>query len=79
MWLTAFKVALVVFLFVSVAYIVASGMRRSRANRGNPDWTHRNTRPSHSSSLRGVLPAMPRPEWAQEKGAEQDTGTPTES
>ena len=75
MWLTVFKVALVVFLVVSVTYIVATGVRRSRANRGNPDWTHRTTRPSHSSSLRGVLPATPRPDSAQEEVAEQDEGT----
>jgi hypothetical protein len=75
MWLTLFKAFLVVFLVVSVAVIIAVGVRRSRANRGNPDWTHRNTQPGHMQSLRGTMPAMPRPEWADDaKNPRRDDG-----
>lgn len=66
MWLTVFKAFLVAFLVIGVGVIVFVGVRRSRANRGNPDWTHRNTQPGHVQSLRGTMPAMPRPEWVDD-------------
>ena len=75
MWLTAFKVFLVAFLVVSVGVIVFVGVRRSRANRGDPDWTPRVTQPSHLQSLRGTMPAMPRPEWADDpENSRRDDG-----
>jgi hypothetical protein len=67
MLLTTLKVALVVFLIVSVGVIIFVGVRRSRANRGNPDWPHRNTRPSQMDSLHGRMPATPRPDWADDQ------------
>ena len=75
MWLTAFKVALVVFLVVSVAYIIVTGVRRSRANRSDPRWKTYSPRPGHFESLRGQMPSTPRPDVADERGE----GTQTSS
>ncbi|WP_431240959.1 hypothetical protein ACQ86B_28980 (plasmid) [Mycolicibacterium aichiense] len=62
MWLTVFKVLLVTFLVVSVAVIVVVGVRRSRANRGDPRWSQPHQgQPGHLASIRGVMPKTPRP------------------
>jgi hypothetical protein len=64
MWLTTFKVALVAGLAISLAVLVIAGVRRSRANRGNPDWFQRpGGQPGHQASMRGYMPNTPLPEW----------------
>lgn len=49
MWLAALKVFLVVLIIFGMAMIMFVGVRRSRANRGDPNWGHRNTRPSQNA------------------------------
>ncbi len=62
MWLTLFKVLLVTFLVVSVVVIVVVGVRRSRANRGDPRWSQSHQgQPGHLASIRGVMPKTPPP------------------
>lgn len=63
MFLTIAKVLLVAFLIVSVAVLVARGIRRSRANRTDPRWARRHQgQPGHEASIRGVMPFTPLPD-----------------
>lgn len=69
MWLTAVKALLVVFLVVAVGALVIRGMRRSRANRDNPQWSQpHHGQPGHVASLRGVMPKTPLPTWTANPG-----------
>ena len=62
MWLIALKALLVVFLVVAVGVLVIRGIRRSRANRGDPRWSQPHQgQPGHLASLHGVMPKTPRP------------------
>jgi hypothetical protein len=62
MWLTVLKVLLVTFLVVSAVIIVVVGVRRSRANRGDPRWSQPHQgQPGHLASIRGVMPKTPQP------------------
>ncbi|GAC1646862.1 MAG: hypothetical protein NVS4B6_21110 [Mycobacterium sp.] len=62
MWLVAAKALLVIFLVVAVGALTIRGMRRSRANRGNPQWSQPHQgQPDHIASLRGVMPKTPLP------------------
>ena len=62
MALIAFKALLVVFLVVAVAALVIRGIRRSRANRGDPQWSQPHQgQPGHLASIRGVMPKTPLP------------------
>ena len=59
MWLTVFKVALVVFLVVAVGVLAVTFMRKSKA-KGFP--TPESS--SHFGQVKGAMPPMPKPEWA---------------
>ncbi|MBB3606179.1 hypothetical protein FHT40_005868 [Mycolicibacterium sp. BK556] len=62
MWLTLLKILLVIFLVGSAAVIVVVGVRRSRANRGDPRWSQQHQgQPGHLASIRGIMPKTPLP------------------
>ena len=64
MWLTLFKALLVVGLAIGLVVMTLVGVRRSRANRGDPRWSRRpGGQPGHEASIRGNMPATPLPEW----------------
>jgi hypothetical protein len=63
MWLIVLKVGLIVWLAAAVAVVVVVGIRRSRRNRRDTRWSRGSTRPGFVASLRGNMPATPRPEW----------------
>jgi len=59
------KIALLAFGFGGTAAIVVRGFRRSRANRGDPNWTNtRGGQPGFEASVHGAMPRTPLPEWA---------------
>jgi hypothetical protein len=58
------KIALLVFVIGGAAAIVIRGIRRSRANRGDPRWNEHRSQPSHEASAHGAMPRIPLPEWA---------------
>jgi len=65
MGLYIFKVLLIAGIVIAVLVLVIAGVRRSRANRGNPNWYRRpGGQPSHVASMRGTMPNTPLPEWA---------------
>jgi hypothetical protein len=71
MWLIALKVGLIVWLVIAVAVVVVVGIRRSRCNRGDTRWSSgKSPRPGFVASLRGNMPATPRPEWADQNNDE---------
>jgi hypothetical protein len=57
------KIALLVFVIGGAAAIVIRGIRRSRANRGDPRWNEYRGQPSHEASAHGAMPRTPLPEW----------------
>lgn len=61
--LIAAKVALLAFVIGGTAAIVVRGVRRNRANRGDPRWNDSRSQPSHEASAHGAMPPTPRPEW----------------
>lgn len=62
--MTALKVALVVFLVVGVIVLVVSGLRRSRANRKDPQWSQPyRGQPGHLASILGTMPRTPLPDY----------------
>jgi hypothetical protein len=64
MWLTLLKVSLIVWLAVAVAAMVVVGIRRSRRNRSEPNWSRgAGALPGYAASIRGTMPATPLPEW----------------
>jgi Immunity protein 63 len=64
MWLTVLKVSLIAWLAVAVAVMVMVGIRRSRRNRSDPNWSRgAGALPGYAASIRGAMPATPRPEW----------------
>jgi hypothetical protein len=64
MWLTLLKVSLIVWLAVAVAAMVIVGLRRSRRNRSDPNWSRGpGALPGYAASIRGTMPATPLPEW----------------
>lgn len=65
MWLTVFKIALVVFLVIAVGFVVVTFVRKSRA-KGFP--TRESS--SHLGQIKGAMPPMPKPEWAD--GSDDD-------
>jgi hypothetical protein len=63
MWLTLLKVLLIAWLAISLRIMVIMGVRRSRANRGDPNWTRRTGgQPGYEASIRGNMPVTPLPE-----------------
>jgi hypothetical protein len=81
MWLTLLKALLIVWLAIGLTVIVIVGVRRSRANRGSPNWSGRTGgQPGYEASIRGSMPATPLPEWVDrddenpEPGSEKPTG-----
>jgi hypothetical protein len=63
MWLTVLKILLVSFLVVGATVVVVVGVRRSRANRGDPRWSQQHQgQPGHLASIRGVMPKTPQPD-----------------
>jgi hypothetical protein len=71
--LVAAKVFLLVFVIGGAAAIVIRGMRRSRANRGDPRWNEFRTPPGHEASAYGATPLTPLPDWAYwDRDADQD-------
>jgi hypothetical protein len=62
MWLMLLKVLLIAWLVIGLTVIVVGSVRRSRANRGDPNWTRR-TQPGYEASIHGSMPATPLPEW----------------
>lgn len=58
------KIALLVFVIGGAAAIVIRGVRRSRANRGDPRWNEIRTPPGHEASAYGATPLTPLPDWA---------------
>ena len=64
MWLTLLKVLLIAWLTIGLTVVVVMGVRRSRANRGDPNSTRRTRgQPGYEASIRGNMPATPLPEW----------------
>jgi len=64
MWLTVLKFLLIAWLAVVLTVVVVAGMRRSRRNRRDPNWSRRSGgQPGFEASLRGNMPTTPRPEW----------------
>jgi hypothetical protein len=64
MWLTLLKVSLTVWLAVAVAVMAIVGIRRSRRNRSDPNWSRgAGALPGYAASIRGTMPATPLPEW----------------
>jgi Immunity protein 63 len=64
MWLTVLKVSLIGWLAVAVAVMVIVGVRRSRRNRSDPNWSRgAGALPGYAASIRGAMPATPLPEW----------------
>lgn len=61
--LIAAKVAVLAFVIGGAAAIVFRGVRRSRANRGNPRWNEYRGQPSNEASAHGAMPRTPLPEW----------------
>lgn len=57
MWLTVFKIALVVFLVIAVGFVMVTFVRKSRA-KGFP--TPESS--SHVGQIRGATPPMPKPD-----------------
>jgi hypothetical protein len=62
--LVAAKAVLLAFVIGGAAAVVIRGMRRSRANRGDPRWNEVRTPPGHEASAYGATPLTPLPEWA---------------
>jgi hypothetical protein len=76
MWLTLLKVFLVAFLAAGVTVVVVVGVRRSRANRGDPSWSRRaGGQPGYEASIRGNMPATPLPEWVDWDDENPATGS----
>jgi hypothetical protein len=64
MWFTLLKVLPIAWLAIGLTVMVIMGVRQSRANRGDPDWTRRTGgQPGYEASIRGNMPATPLPEW----------------
>lgn len=59
MWLTIFKIALVVFLVVGIGAVAVTAIRRSRS-RGFPAAESS----SHFWQIKGAMPPMPKPDQA---------------
>jgi hypothetical protein len=76
MWLTVFKIALAAFLVVAVCVLVFVGRRRSRANRADPRWTRGGASPGYEASVRGVMPTLPLPDWAEDDDTDADPHRP---
>jgi hypothetical protein len=57
MWLSVFKIALVVFLVIALGFVAVTFVRKSRA-KGFP--TPESS--SHLGQIRGAMPPMPRPD-----------------
>jgi hypothetical protein len=57
MWLTVFKIALVVFLVIALGFVMVTFFRKSR-RKGFP--TPESS--SHVGQIRGAMPPMPRPD-----------------
>ena len=67
------KIALLVFVIGGAAAIVIRGVRRSRANRGDPRWNENRTPPGHEASAYGATPLTPLPDWAYwDRDADQE-------
>lgn len=66
------KVALLVFIVGGVVVIVTRGIRRSRANRGDPNWRRSRNQPGFEASARGAMPSTPLPEWVDWDDDEPD-------
>ncbi len=64
MLLVAAKVVLLTFIIGGAVAIVIRGIRRSRANRGDPRWNEFRAPPGHEASAYGATPFTPLPEWA---------------
>ncbi|WP_322858514.1 hypothetical protein U8D42_19770 [Mycobacterium europaeum] len=71
------KVALIAFLAGGVVVLIARGVRRSRANRSNPQWRGGRTQPGYEASINGAMPNTPLPEWAYWPDEDQDDGRAT--
>lgn len=62
--LLALKVALIAFIVGGAVALIARGVRRSRANRLDPQWKGYTGQPGYEASARGAMPNTPLPEWA---------------
>jgi hypothetical protein len=73
------KVALLLFIVGGVAAIIARGVRRSRANRGDPNWNSSRAQPGFEASAHGAMPRTPLPEWVDwdDDGPDEKSGRPT--
>lgn len=81
MWLTVLKVLLIAWLVIGVVILITGAIRRSRANRGDVNWSRRTRRqPSHTGSVYGHLPQTPLPEWVdwEDNDLETQEGERTE-
>jgi hypothetical protein len=57
------KVLLIAWPAIGLRIMVIMGVRRSRANRGDPNWTRRTGgQPGYEASIRGNMPVTPLPE-----------------
>jgi hypothetical protein len=72
------KVALLLFIVGGVAAIIIRGVRRSRANRGDPNWNSSRAQPGFEASARGAMPRTPIPVWVDWDDAdpEDSSGRP---
>lgn len=62
--LLVLKVALLAPIVGGTVALIARGIRRSRANRTDPQWKAYTGQPGYEASARGAMPNTPLPEWA---------------
>jgi hypothetical protein len=76
MWLTLLEVLLIAWLAIGLTIAVIIGVRRSRANRGDPKWSRRiGGQPGFEASIRGNMPATPLPEWVDRDDDNPEPGS----
>ncbi|GAB1811986.1 hypothetical protein [Mycobacterium sp. MUNTM1] len=62
--LVVLKIAVIVFIVGGTVALITRGVRRSRANRRNPQWKGYTGQPGYEASAHGAMPNTPLPEWA---------------
>ncbi|MDV3305627.1 hypothetical protein K7Z75_18365 [Mycobacterium avium subsp. hominissuis] len=62
--LLASHAVLIIFIVGGIVALITRGVRRSRANKLDPQWKQHRTQPGYEASVYGAMPNTPLPEWA---------------
>lgn len=70
------KVPLIALIVCGIVTLIARGVRRSRANKLNPNWKGHSAQPGYEASIHGAMPNTPLPEWVYwDDGGDDDHET----